>query len=111
MSIEMETAGLMWQPEMAPMVYTMTSSESPKAKAIEGIVVCEMPRKTALPQPMNTNTKVPMNSAAYFFQAVSLTSVVPALTELSGSISVSPILETPEQTQLKLSFLLSRLIT
>src|SRR5579863_388916 len=60
------TAGLMWQPEMGPMLYAAPISANPKAKAMPTTPTLS-PATTAVPQPNNTRMNVPTNSAKYLF--------------------------------------------
>ena len=66
-------AGLIWHPEMPPIVYAMATTASPNASATPKVPVpaptvpATLPEKTALPQPMSTRTIVPVISAKYFF--------------------------------------------
>src|SRR3954469_9312759 len=62
------TAGLMWQPEMLPMAYAITSNDRPKPRATPR--TCTLPlgknppvASTAVPGPPSISTKVPMVSA------------------------------------------------
>src|ERR1700691_4624715 len=64
------TAGFTWQPEIGPMVYTMASSERPKAAATPAKPIW-LPARTALPTPPKTRTNVPTNSAKYLFMDAS----------------------------------------
>src|SRR5574344_1667746 len=62
-------AGLIWHPEIPPMVYAIVTTETPKATATVKTcaVVPHPPLKIAEPQPMKTSTIVPIISAKYFF--------------------------------------------
>ena len=66
-------AGLMWHPEMLPMVYAMATTERPNANATPKVPVpaptvwAIPPENTALPHPMSTRIMVPIISAKYFF--------------------------------------------
>src|ERR1700678_4764516 len=55
---------------MGPMVYTIASSESPKAAATPAKPIW-LPASTALPTPPKTRTNVPTSSAKYLFMDVS----------------------------------------
>jgi len=59
-------AGLIWQPEMGHIAYTIVRTAKPKAREIPRYQTSH-PAITAEPQPTNTNTKVPNHSAKYFF--------------------------------------------
>ena len=67
------TAGLMWQPEMFPMVYAIATTDNPNANATPIVptpaptVSAAPPANTALPHPISTRIIVPMSSATYFF--------------------------------------------
>ena len=61
------TAGLIWHPEIDPIVNAIVSSVSPNANATprNPIPVFGKPAaSTALPHPPNTSQNVPINSAA-----------------------------------------------
>ena len=61
------TAGLIWQPEIWPMAYTIVTTATPKAKAMPTTPMPSPGRpalRSALPQPANTNQNVPSASAA-----------------------------------------------
>ncbi len=68
-------AGLIWQPEIPPMVYAIATTDKPKAKAVPITVPAlatsaqfdEQFRLTTTPQPITTSTMVPIISAKYFF--------------------------------------------
>ena len=63
----------MWHPEISPMVYAIATTASPKAIAVPITVAAKLgsadvhDKLTAVPQPMRTNTIVPIISAMYFF--------------------------------------------
>src|SRR5262245_43665440 len=64
------TAGFRWQPEMWPIPYAIVSTVKPKAKATPRNPIPRFGNaaaSTALPQPPNTNQKVPMSSASARF--------------------------------------------
>ena len=66
----MDTAGFKWHPEMWPMAQAMVNTVRPKANDTPNRPIPTSGKaeaRTALPQPPNTNQKVPINSAAYFF--------------------------------------------
>src|SRR5690606_30780375 len=61
-----ETAGFKWQPEMWPIAYAIVSTVRPKANETPSRPMPTLGKaaaSTALPQPPNTNQKVPRNSA------------------------------------------------
>ena len=64
--IPIETAGLMWHPDMSPITYAIATIDNPNAIAIPRFPKTE-PAIAALPHPNNTRTIVPINSAIYLF--------------------------------------------
>src|SRR3954447_21398098 len=79
------TAGLMWHPEMCPMVYAMASSDSPKARDTPTNPTLS-PDSTAQPHPPKTRTNVPTNSARYLDMLVVLQTHI-TLADTSGKAS------------------------
>jgi hypothetical protein len=61
-------AGLIWQPEIPPIVYAIPTTAKPKAKAVPTTDAVSTPqlKLTAVPQPIRTRTIVPTISAKYF---------------------------------------------
>ena len=65
-----DTAGLIWHPEIGPMVKAIVSKVRPKAKATPRKPIPKFGNaaaNTALPQPPKTNQNVPKNSAVARF--------------------------------------------
>src|SRR5207248_2644079 len=91
------TAGLMWQPEMCPIAYTMAMITIMKANemmpscAIENctpVVLAIMNVAAAVPGPHSTSAAVPMNSATSLRESV--TSAMAAPTAPPGQPWTSP---------------------
>lgn len=62
----MVIAGLRWQPEMCPIVYTSAMTTVPQAKATPSNVMCTLSSTIIDPTPMSIRIYVPMNSAANY---------------------------------------------
>ena len=62
-------AGLIWHPDIDPIVYAMATTDRPKAKAIVNTAATEVapPFITAAPHPIKTSTIVPIISAKNLF--------------------------------------------
>ena len=73
-----ETAGLIWQPEILPMLYAMATMVNPNARAVSKYplpLAASHPTSIAVPHPRVTRTDVPINSATYFFMVSTLPSI------------------------------------
>ena len=68
-------AGLIWHPEIPPIVYAIATTDKPKAKAVPITVsgsALLQPKLTAVPHPIRTSTIVPNISAKYFFIVIKI---------------------------------------
>lgn len=74
------TAGLIWHPEIGPIAYAITNTDRPKANETPNVptlnapLLAELVASTAVPQPPNTSTIVPMSSAIKILTLSSFTS-------------------------------------
>ena len=65
-----DTAGLIWHPDILPMLYAIATITRPKANAVKIYPLPDaesQPTSIAVPQPKVTSTAVPISSAMYFF--------------------------------------------